>query len=185
MTARSALVTVSPSTPTAAAGSADYPINENRFADQGRKLRERGGRRHRVLYGAHTPRSHPSDFRVRTLDGVADDWPIDYATLAPFCDLNGDHDGHFWPCRRSCLPTRKTAGHAAAADGPRPPAWRSCARLQPAGLALGGPPIPLLPLRNTRAGRPAANLAQMHLRLRAGAMGSTDITYGPERSVPA
>jgi choline dehydrogenase-like flavoprotein len=27
---------------------------------------------------------HPSDFRVRTLDGVADDWPIDYATLEPF-----------------------------------------------------------------------------------------------------
>ena len=30
------------------------------------------------------PRFHPSDFKVRTLDGVADDWPIDYATLEPF-----------------------------------------------------------------------------------------------------
>ena len=27
---------------------------------------------------------HPSDFRVRSLDGVADDWPIDYWTLEPF-----------------------------------------------------------------------------------------------------
>ena len=26
----------------------------------------------------------PSDFRVRTLDGVADDWPIGYADLEPF-----------------------------------------------------------------------------------------------------
>ena len=33
---------------------------------------------------AHFPRLHPSDFRVKTLDGVADDWPIDYDTLAPF-----------------------------------------------------------------------------------------------------
>ena len=36
------------------------------------------------MYTAHFPRLHPSDFRVRTLDGVADDWPIDYATLEPF-----------------------------------------------------------------------------------------------------
>jgi choline dehydrogenase-like flavoprotein len=37
-----------------------------------------------VMYTAHWPRLHPSDFRVKTLDGVADDWPIDYDTLAPF-----------------------------------------------------------------------------------------------------
>src|SRR6478609_2146996 len=41
-----------------------------------------------VMYTAHYPRLHPSDFRVRTLDGVADDWPIDYATLAPYYDEN-------------------------------------------------------------------------------------------------
>src|SRR6266851_3351204 len=37
-----------------------------------------------IMYTAHFPRLHPSDFHVRTLDGVADDWPIDYDTLAPF-----------------------------------------------------------------------------------------------------
>ena len=31
---------------------------------------------------------HPSDFRVKTLDGVADDWPIDYDTLEPFFEEN-------------------------------------------------------------------------------------------------
>ncbi len=36
------------------------------------------------MYTAHFPRLHPSDFKVRTLDGVADDWPIDYATLEPY-----------------------------------------------------------------------------------------------------
>jgi choline dehydrogenase-like flavoprotein len=41
-----------------------------------------------VLYAGHFPRFHPSDFRVRSLDGVADDWPIDYWTLSPFYDEN-------------------------------------------------------------------------------------------------
>src|SRR5579875_682251 len=37
-----------------------------------------------VHYAAFCPRFHPSDFRVRSLDGVADDWPISYADLAPY-----------------------------------------------------------------------------------------------------
>lgn len=31
-----------------------------------------------------TPRLHPSDFRMRTLYGVGEDWPIDYEALEPF-----------------------------------------------------------------------------------------------------
>ena len=34
-----------------------------------------------VLFSGHFPRMHPSDFRVRTLDGVAEDWPITYKEL--------------------------------------------------------------------------------------------------------
>jgi choline dehydrogenase-like flavoprotein len=37
-----------------------------------------------ILWGAIWPRPMPSDFRVRTLDGVADDWPISYEELQPF-----------------------------------------------------------------------------------------------------
>ena len=37
-----------------------------------------------IHYGAHWPRLLPSDFRTKTLDGVGDDWPIDYAELAPY-----------------------------------------------------------------------------------------------------
>jgi choline dehydrogenase-like flavoprotein len=37
-----------------------------------------------VSYAAHWERFLPSDFRVRTLDGVADDWPITYAELEPY-----------------------------------------------------------------------------------------------------
>jgi choline dehydrogenase-like flavoprotein len=41
-----------------------------------------------IHWQAHFPRFHPSDFRVRTLDGVTDDWPITYEDLAPYYDLN-------------------------------------------------------------------------------------------------
>jgi choline dehydrogenase-like flavoprotein len=37
-----------------------------------------------ILFAGHFPRMHPSDFRARTLDGVADDWPLDYAALEPY-----------------------------------------------------------------------------------------------------
>jgi choline dehydrogenase-like flavoprotein len=37
-----------------------------------------------VLYGGVWARALPSDFRVRTLDGVGDDWPLSYEELLPF-----------------------------------------------------------------------------------------------------
>ncbi|MBW8783000.1 MAG: GMC family oxidoreductase, partial [Verrucomicrobia bacterium] len=37
-----------------------------------------------IHYSALWARLSPSDFRVRTLDGVAEDWPINYAQLAPY-----------------------------------------------------------------------------------------------------
>ena len=39
-----------------------------------------------ILYAGDWPRMPPSDFRVRTLDGVADDWPLTYEELEPFYD---------------------------------------------------------------------------------------------------
>ncbi len=41
-----------------------------------------------IHWQGHFPRFHPSDFRVGTLDGVAQDWPISYADLQPYYDLN-------------------------------------------------------------------------------------------------
>ncbi len=37
-----------------------------------------------VHWAAFTPRLHPSDFKVRTLDGVGVDWPIDYSIIQPY-----------------------------------------------------------------------------------------------------
>jgi choline dehydrogenase-like flavoprotein len=39
-----------------------------------------------IVYGAQWVRLLPSDFRVRTLDGVGDDWPLTYEELKPYHD---------------------------------------------------------------------------------------------------
>jgi choline dehydrogenase-like flavoprotein len=60
----------------------DYPVNDADSPIKVVNFNGVGGGT--ILYMAHFPRFHPSDFRTRSLDGVADDWPIDYATLAPY-----------------------------------------------------------------------------------------------------
>ena len=37
-----------------------------------------------IHYAGFCPRLHPSDFRVRSSDGVAVDWPIDYEQIEPY-----------------------------------------------------------------------------------------------------
>jgi choline dehydrogenase-like flavoprotein len=64
----------------------DYPINDSESPIQISNFNAVGGGT--ILYAGHFPRFHPSDFRVRTLDGVADDWPLDYETLAPYYAVN-------------------------------------------------------------------------------------------------
>ena len=66
--------------------AADYPVNGTDSPITVVNFNGVGGGT--VLYAGHFPRLHPSDFRVRSLDGVADDWPIDYATLEPWFALN-------------------------------------------------------------------------------------------------
>lgn len=41
-----------------------------------------------IHYGALWTRLLPVDFRVKTLDGLGDDWPISYEDLEPFYDLS-------------------------------------------------------------------------------------------------
>jgi len=64
----------------------DYPVNDSESPIAASMFNAVGGST--ILYAAHFPRFHPSDFRVRSLDGVADDWPLDYAQLAPYYDVN-------------------------------------------------------------------------------------------------
>lgn len=67
-------------------GPADYPVDDADAAIKPLLYNAVGGST--ILWGAHFPRFRPSDFRVRTLDGVADDWPISYEDLAPYYDIN-------------------------------------------------------------------------------------------------
>ncbi len=64
----------------------DYPVNNEESDVTVVNFNGVGGST--ILYGAHFPRLHPSDFRVNTLDGVADDWPLSYDTLDPYFALN-------------------------------------------------------------------------------------------------
>jgi choline dehydrogenase-like flavoprotein len=53
-----------------------------------------------VHYAGYCPRFHPSDFEVRTRDGVAEDWPIPYAELKRHyerLELELPVSGEHWP----------------------------------------------------------------------------------------
>jgi choline dehydrogenase-like flavoprotein len=65
---------------------ADYPVNDDDSAIKVFMYNAVGGST--IHWAAHVPRFHPSDFCVKTLDGVADDWPISYWDLEPYYDLN-------------------------------------------------------------------------------------------------
>jgi choline dehydrogenase-like flavoprotein len=59
----------------------DYPIVEDSPVSP---LMFNGVGGSMILYAGAWPRALPSDFRVRSLDGIADDWPLDYFELLPF-----------------------------------------------------------------------------------------------------
>ena len=64
----------------------DYPILDDTSPIKPAIFNGVGGST--ILWSAHVPRFRPSDFRVRTLDGVGADWPITYWDLAPYYELN-------------------------------------------------------------------------------------------------
>ena len=64
----------------------DYPINADETPIAPLMYNAVGGSL--IHWGAHFPRFHPSDFKVKTLEGVADDWPVTYEELEPYYDEN-------------------------------------------------------------------------------------------------
>lgn len=66
----------------------DYPVNADASAYTPLMFNAVGGST--IHWSGHFPRYHPSDFRVRSLDGVADDWPLTYEELEPYYERN-DH----------------------------------------------------------------------------------------------
>lgn len=64
----------------------DYPINNDESEISLANFNGVGGST--ILFSGHFPRLHPSDFRVKSLDGIADDWPISYDDLEPYYNIN-------------------------------------------------------------------------------------------------
>jgi choline dehydrogenase-like flavoprotein len=68
--------------PNLRAAPGDYPIDESESDITALMWNGVGGGT--VVYAAQWQRNMPSDFRVRSLDGVADDWPLTYEDLEPY-----------------------------------------------------------------------------------------------------
>ncbi|MBL8835615.1 MAG: GMC family oxidoreductase [Alphaproteobacteria bacterium] len=81
-----ALQTAHNANPNIRRAAADYPVVDDDTPIKPAVFNGVGGGT--LRWGAHFPRMHPSDFRVRTLDGVADDWPLAYDELAPYYEIN-------------------------------------------------------------------------------------------------
>ncbi len=62
----------------------DYPVDTSESDVNPLMYNAVGGST--ILYAAHWQRFMPSDFRVKTLDSVANDWPFTYEDLEPFYD---------------------------------------------------------------------------------------------------
>jgi choline dehydrogenase-like flavoprotein len=154
--------------------SADYPINDRDSPIAISNYNAVGGST--ILYSAHFPRFHPSDFRVRTLDDVADDWPINYELLEPYYAENDRMMG-----------VAGLAGDPAypPIDGLMPPVplGRMGVTIGQGFNKLGWHWWPSYSAINTRAygGRDRCiNLGPCNVGCAQGAKASVDVTYWPQ-----
>lgn len=160
--------------PNIRARDTDYPINEDASPISIVNFNGVGGST--VLYSAHWPRFHPSDFKVRSLDGVADDWPIDYKTLEPFFALNDTMIGV------SGL-AGDTAGPHHEPPLPPIPLGRSGEVMARGFNKLGWhwwPSDSAIITRDYEGRAACANLGPCHSGCAQGAKSSADITYWPQ-----
>src|SRR5271165_6931664 len=151
----------------------DYPINDDNSPIKVVNFNGVGGST--VMYTAHFPRMHPSDFRVKSLDGVADDWPVDYATLAPFFAENDRMMGVAGLARDPAYPPRQP-------PMPPLPLGRTGARYAKAMNKLGWhwwPSDSAIATTEYDGRAPCINLGHCTPGCAQGAKASTDITYWP------
>lgn len=69
----------------------DYMINDQNSPISIANFNAVGGAT--VIYSAHFPRFHPSDFKTRTLDKIGEDWPFGYDDLKYYYDTNDNMMG--------------------------------------------------------------------------------------------
>ncbi|WP_190242975.1 FAD-dependent oxidoreductase, partial [Arthrobacter globiformis] len=130
-----------------------------------------------VAFAAVWSRPLPSDFRVRTFDGLSDDWPISYEDLLPYFELNDLDFG-----------VSGMGGNPAYPNTAPPPLPAHPINMTGRTMAMGMnklgwhwwpgySAIPSLPHRNQAQ---CARLGICRLGCPAGAKGSVDITVLPE-----
>jgi len=152
---------------------ADYPINEDDSPISIANFNAVGGST--VLFSSHYPRLHPSDFCVRSLDGVAEDWPISYRDLEPFYAQNDRNIG-----------VAGLAGDPAypAHEPPLPPVplGRSGEHIARGLNKLGWhwwPADSAIATRDYEGRERCANLGPCNAGCAKGAKSSADVTYWP------
>ena len=151
----------------------DYPVNDANSPISVANFNAVGGST--ILYAGHFPRFHPSDFRVKTLDGVADDWPIDYQTLEPYYAENDRMmgtsglagDPAYPPKEAMMPPVPMGKSGRALAKGFNQLGWH----WWPSDTAIATQPY------DGRAG--CINLGACGSGCAQGAKASTDVTYWP------
>jgi len=160
--------------PNVRAAPEDYPVVETDAEMKTLMFNGVGGST--ILYGAHWMRMLPSDFRVRTLDGVADDWPIGYGDLAPYYDRVDRAFGASGIAGDPAYPSR--------ADYPMPPlpigAWGE--RVARAHHRLGWhwwPGSNAIASRDYDGRRPCVQRSTCGQGCNEGAKGSVDQTHWP------
>jgi choline dehydrogenase-like flavoprotein len=160
--------------PNRRARDTDYPINDDNSLMKVANFNGVGGST--VFWTAHYPRMHPSDFRVRSLDGVADDWPISYWDLEPYFHQNDRMTGVAGLAGDPGVPPR---------DPPMPPValGRTGTRYARAMNKLGWhwwPSDVAIATTEYEGRAKCINLGHCTPGCAQGAKASTDITYWPE-----
>ena len=160
--------------PNRRARDTDYPVNDDNSVMKVANFNGVGGST--IMWTAHFPRMHPSDFRVKSLDGVADDWPISYWDLESYFDQNDRITGVAGLAGDPGVPPR---------NPPMPPVplGRTGTRFAQTMNKLGWHwwPSDIAVATTEYEGRAKCiNLGQCTPGCAQGAKASTDITYWPQ-----
>lgn len=152
----------------------DYPVNDAESPIKAAMFNAVGGST--ILYAGHFPRLHPSDFRTKSLDGVGEDWPVDYATLEPFYAENDRMMGVAGLAGDPMYPPKEV-------PLPPVPLGKLGERLAGGFNQLGWhwwPSDSAIATEPYRGRDKCVNLGPCISGCAQGAKGSTDVTYWPE-----